>query len=91
MIKMKQVIAVRGETTLIFEVDFPDGSVRDVMIPLSDIYDRAKELKQIVNREITLADVRDIVRGIVEQMRRGRMPLIERIDFSQYIGVDLEA
>ncbi|MEM2424320.1 MAG: hypothetical protein QXO15_00930 [Nitrososphaerota archaeon] len=90
MIKLKQVSAVHGEMTLIFDVDFPDGSLREVQIQADELIERLKALKQLVGRELTSKDVKDIIIAIVNQMREGRRPLIERFDFMQYLGVDFE-
>jgi hypothetical protein len=90
MIKLKQVLTVYGETTLTFECDgFPDG-VRTVRIPLTDIIERLKTVKQILGRNVTLEDARDVIVTIINQLRQERTPITERFDFTPYIGVDIE-
>lgn len=90
MIKLKQVATVYGETTLVFEADFPDGLVREVRIPAAELIERMRALRQLVGRELTLKDARDIIVAVVNQMRVSEKPLVERFDFSQFIGVDFE-
>jgi len=90
MIKLKQVITVLGETTLVFECDgFPEG-VRTVQIPLAEIIERLKTVKQILGRNVTLQDAKDAIVAIVNLLRQAKTPITERFDFTQYIGVDLE-
>jgi len=90
MIRLKQVITVLGETTLVFECDgFPEG-VRNVQIPLADITEKLRIVKQILGRSLTMNDVKDVIVNIVNQLRQAKTPLTERFDFTQYIGVDLE-
>jgi len=90
MIRLKQVITVLGEITLVFECDgFPEG-VRTVQIPLADVVERLKTVRQILGRSLTMNDVKDVIVNIVNQLRQAQSPLAERFDFTQYIGVDLE-
>lgn len=91
MIRLKQITTVYGETTLVFDVDFPDGSVRELRIQSADLTDRMRELKRLVGRELTVGDLRNVIVAVVNQMREGKKPLTERFDLSQYVGVDLEA
>ena len=80
----------RGETTLIFDCDgFPEG-VRRVEIPFSEVADRLRIVRDILGRELTMRDARDVVVNMVNQMRREGKPLPERFDFAIYIGRDLE-
>jgi len=92
MIKLRQVVTVYGETTLIFDVDAlaPDGSITEVRIPAADLTERMRELKRLLGRDLTVNDLRDLVVALVNQMREGRKPLTERFDFAEYIGVDFE-
>jgi hypothetical protein len=90
MIKLTQVKTVLGETMLIFEADFPDKSVKTVQIPLAEIVDKLKTVKQILGRNLTLQDARDVIITIVNQLRQEQTPITERFDFTPYIGVDLE-
>jgi hypothetical protein len=90
MIKLKQVMTVYGETTLIFDCDgFPEGT-RTVQIPLMEIVERLKTVKQILGTNITLQDARSVIVTIVNQLRQQKSPLTERFDFTAYIGVNLE-
>jgi hypothetical protein len=43
MIKLKQVLTVLGKGVLVFEADFPDGTVKNVQIDLSELEERLKQ------------------------------------------------
>ncbi|MCD6528775.1 hypothetical protein J7L06_00585 [Candidatus Bathyarchaeota archaeon] len=91
MIKLKGVFMVHGETTLLFIADgFPEG-VREIEIPQSEIVDRLKELKRLTGRKPTKQDARDIIKVMVDEIRKTREPFPQRFNFSSWIGVDLEA
>jgi len=90
MIKLKQVMTVYGETTLIFDCDgFPEG-VRTVPVPLADVIEKLKTVKEILGRSVTLQDAKAVIVTLINEMRRQKSPITERFDFTQYIGVDLE-
>lgn len=91
MIKLKQVSTVYGETTLVFEADGFQEGTRRISIPLSDVLERLKVVKQVLGRPITLQDAKDVIKKIVNDMRTAKTPLTERFDFTPYIEVDLEA
>ena len=91
MIKLKQIISKHGETTLIFDVDFPDGSARETEIPLSEVVERLRELKNLTGRNPTKRDARDIIKVMIDEMRRKREPFPQRFDFTKWINMDLEA
>ena len=91
MIKLKQIISKHGETTLIFDVDFPDGSTRETEIPLSEVVERLKMLMRLTGRKPTLRDARDIIKVMIDEMRRKREPFPQRFDFTKWINADLEA
>jgi pectate lyase len=90
MIKLTAVSTVNGEATLTFQVDFPDSTIRTVQIPLAEIVEKLKTVKQILGTNITLQDARNVIITIVNQMRQQKSPITERFDFTPYIGVDLE-
>ena len=90
MIKLTAVSTVNGEVTLTFQVDFPDSTIRTVQIPLVEIVEKLKTVKQILGTSVTLQDARNVIITIVNKLREGQTPLTERFDFTPYIGVDLE-
>ena len=61
-----------------------------MQIPLAEIIERLKTVKQVLGRNVTLQDAKDVIVAIVKQFRQAQSPLAERFDFTQYIGVDLE-
>ena len=90
MIKLKLVEMRHGETTLVFKADgFPEGT-REVEIPLSEIVEKLKTVKQILGRSVTVQDARNVIKTIIEKLRERKAPITERFDFTSYIGVDLE-
>jgi len=90
MIKLTAVSTVNGEVTLTFQVDFPDSTIRTVQIPLAEIVEKLKTVKQVLGRNVTVQDAKDVIVTLVNQIRQEKSPITERFDFSPYIGVDLE-
>jgi len=90
MIKLTTVSTVNGEITLTFQCDgFPEGT-RTVQIPLAEIVEKLKTVKQVLGRNVTVQDAKDVIVTLVNQIRQEKSPLTERFDFTPYIGVDLE-
>lgn len=90
MLKLKQIEVVGGEYTLIFEADgFPEG-IRRIQIPQSEVVERLKMLMRLTGRKPTLQDARDIIKVLVDEMRRKREPFPQRFDFTKWIDADLE-
>ena len=91
MIRLKEIVMWHGETTLIFEADGFQEGIKQIQIPQSEIVERLKELKRLTGRKPTSQDVRDVIKVLVDEMRRKREPFPQRFDLSEWIGVDLEA
>ena len=90
MIKLKLVEMRHGETTLVFEADgFLEGT-RTVEIPLSEIVEKLKTVKQILGQPVTIKDAKNVIKTIIEKLREQKAPITERFDFTPYIGVDFE-
>ena len=68
MIKLKFVEMRHGETTLVFEADgFPEGT-REVEIPLSEIVEKLKTVKQILGQPVTIKDAKNVIKTIIEKV-----------------------
>ena len=90
MIKLKQVLTVLGKGVLVFETDFPDGTVKNVQIDLSELEDRLKQLRQLLGRDLTTDDLRDVLKTLFNQIRKGQQPFPQKFDYTALIGVDFE-
>ena len=91
MIKLKLVEMRNGETTLVFVADgFPEGT-REVEIPLSEIVEKLKTVKQILGQPLTIQDAKNVIITLINQLREQKTPIAKRFDFTKYINVDLEA
>jgi hypothetical protein len=90
MIKLKQVLTDNGEIVLLFEYD-QEGKTLSVKISYEDIRVRLKQVKDFLGRPLLLQDAKLIVVKMINEIRANKLPLLERFDFNQFIGVDLEA
>jgi len=90
VIRLKQVTVEQGVTTFLFEYDLA-GATYEKKIDEREIVEKLKSLSALLGRKPTLQDFREIIVQIVNEVRRGRQPFLERFDYSQFIGVDLEA
>lgn len=91
MIKLKQVKTELNKVILVFEADFPDGTIKTVEIDGAEIEERLKHVRNLLGRLLTLQDLKDVIKTIFKELREGKKPLTEKFDYSQFIDVDLEA
>ena len=89
MIKLKQITTENAEIILLFEYD-QDSQVYSVKLSYNDIRERLKRVKDFLGRSLTVQDVKLVVIKIINEIRANQIPLLERFDFGQFIGVDLE-
>jgi hypothetical protein len=89
MIKLKQVLTENAEIVLLFEYD-QEGKTLEVKISYEDIRVRLKQVKDFLGRSLLLQDAKLIVIKMINEVRAKKLPLLERFDFNQFIGVDLE-
>jgi len=90
LIKLKQVTTELGKTTLTFEVDFPDSSVRTVEIDYEEIKERLVKVKNLLGT-VSREHFKNVVKTLIDELRQGKQPFPEQIDFAKYIDIDLEA
>ncbi|MEM2163901.1 MAG: hypothetical protein QXO15_11625 [Nitrososphaerota archaeon] len=90
MIKIKQVKTKAGETLLLIEADFPDGSIKTVEVDYGEVEERLKKIKELLGREPTEQDFKDALKAIINEMRTAKRPLEKKIPLEQLINVDLE-
>jgi len=90
VIRLKQVTVEQGVTAFFFEYDLA-AVTYEKKIDEREIVEKLKSLSALLGRKPTLQDLREIILQIVNEVRKGRQPFLERFDYSQFIGVDLEA
>jgi phenylalanyl-tRNA synthetase beta subunit len=90
MIKLKQVSTVLGKVSLIFEADFPDGTTKTVEVDVGELEERLKQLRQLLGRDLTTDDLRDVLKTLFNQLRQGQQPFPQKFDYNSLIGVDFE-
>ena len=56
-----------------------------------EIIERAREYRKLLGRNPTVQDLKEIIIHIVNEVRMGKRPFLEKYDYSEWIGVDLEA
>ncbi len=89
MIRLEQITTENAEIILLFEYD-QDDQVYTVKLSYDDIRERLKRIKDFLGRSLTIQDVKLIIIKIINEIRANQIPLLERFDLSQFIGVDLE-
>jgi len=90
MIKLTQVKTILGKATLLFNVDFPDGTTKTVEADVGELEERLKQLRQLLGRDLTTDDLRDVLKTLFNQMRQGQTPFQQKFDYTALIGVDFE-
>ena len=91
MIKLKQIKTKYGRATLVFEADFPDGTVRTVEIDDEEIRERLKTVRKILGRPATKTDLKCVIKTLFKELREGKEEIPETFDYAEFIEVDLEA
>lgn len=89
MIKIVQVSTSYNETKIKISYSYK-GSNHDLTIRKGDLDDRLREVKAVLGRRITKNDYRQAIITLVNEVRNGRYHVSDNIDFSSFIGVDLE-
>jgi len=90
MIKLRQVLTENSEIVFLFDYD-QGGQSFTVKISYSEVRERLKQIREFLGRQLTVQDVKLVIIKIINEIRANRVPLLERFDFSQFIGVDLES
>jgi len=90
VIKLKQVKTTYGRATLVFEADFPDGTVRVVEIDDEEIRERLKTIRKLLGRPTTKTDLKYVIKTLFRELREKREELPETFDYTEFIDVDLE-
>lgn len=90
MIKLVKVETILGEAVLTFGVSV-EGTTQTIIIYENEIFKRLAQVKQLLGTELTLQDMKNVVVTLINELRKGKKSLIERFNYTQYIGVDLEA
>ncbi len=90
MIKLTQVQRSTGDVYLTFQYDL-SGQVLTVVIDAKEIVDRLKLLRELVGRPLTTTDMKNVVVAIINEIRAGKLPLVETFPYENYIDINLEA
>jgi hypothetical protein len=89
MIKLKQITTENAEIILLFEYD-QGGQTYSLKISYNEIRERLKQVRDFLGRPLLLQDAKLVVIKIINEVRANKIPLLERFDFTQFVGVDLE-
>jgi hypothetical protein len=89
MIKLRQVITENSEIVFLFDYD-QTGQTSSVKITYNEVRERLKHVRDFLGRPLLLQDAKLVVIKIINEVRANKVPLLERFDFSQFVGVDLE-
>jgi len=89
MIRLKRIIADAGFMKLVFDVNFPDGVVKEVIVDYDDVAERLRALRELKG-SVSLDDLKSVIRKIINDLRAGRTPLPEKFDFARFVGADFE-
>lgn len=89
MIKLRQILTENSEIVLLFDYD-QSGQTFSVKITYNEVRERLKQIRDFLGRPLLLQDAKLVVIKIINEVRANKVPLLERFDFSQFVGVDLE-
>ena len=90
MIRLIQIETEHGITSFLFEYSL-DEQVLTLEINEREIIEKAREFRMLLGRNPTVQDLKEIAIQIVNEVRQGKRPFLEKYDYSKWIGVDLEA
>lgn len=89
MIKLRQVLTENSEVVFLFDYD-QAGQSFTVKISYGEVRERLKQIREFLGRQLTVQDVKLVIIKIINEIRANKVPLLERFDFNQLVGVDLE-
>ena len=89
MIRITQVDRTHGKVTLTVEYDYNKANYT-IQIPNHELIERMKKLRQLVGRQLTLQDLKDVFVTLINEFRDEKQPLLTVFPYEDYIGVDLE-
>ena len=89
MIRLIRIETEHAITSFIFEYDLED-EILTLEINEREIIERARDFRKLLGRSPSVQDLKDIVIQIVNEVRAGKRPFLEKYDYSKWIGVDLE-
>lgn len=89
MIKLRQVKTIMGDAYLEFEYS-QDSETKTITVDRRDVLARLLKVKQLLGRNPTAQDLKEIIIRLVSELREGQQPLTTEFDYTQFIGVDLE-
>ena len=89
MIRLKQVKTIMGDAYLEFEYT-QNSETKTITIDRRDVLARLLKLKQLLGRNPSAQDLKEVVIRIINELREGQQPLTTEFDYTQFIGVDLE-
>ena len=90
MIRLIRIETEHGITSFVFEYDLEE-EILTLEINEREIIERAREYRKLLGRNPTVQDLKEIIIHIVNEVRMGKGPFLEKYDYSEWIGVDLEA
>ncbi|MCP8308672.1 MAG: hypothetical protein H3Z53_09325 [archaeon] len=89
MIELRQITVTHGETQFVFDYDL-EGKTISIIINKRDLNEKLKALRDLLGRDLTLQDLKDVIKSVITQIRKGETPFQQDFDYSELIGVDLE-
>ncbi len=98
MITVKSVSRANGNVILTLEYttgrmasDHPVPETAMVEVDDKDLFDRLRRIRQLQpTRRLQNTDIRHVIIGIVEELRRNRQAVTLVYPYEDYIGLDLE-
>lgn len=89
MIKLRKIVSTPFGAMLTFDYDF-EGKILSFTIDERDLNEKLKALRELLGRDLTIQDLKDVTRNIIDQIRKGEMPFPQKFDYNSLINVDLE-
>ncbi len=89
MIKLRQITITHGEAQFIFDYDL-EGKTFSIIMNKRDLNEKLKALRDLLGRDLTLQDLKDVIKSIITQIRKEEQPFQQDFNYSELIGVDLE-
>ena len=90
MIKITQVNTSSGEVVVRIQYD-KDSLVFTVDVRKDELIERLKLVRKTLGRPVTLADVKQVIVALINEVRTGKSPIPEDFNYADFIGTDLEA
>jgi hypothetical protein len=90
MITINAVSRSGGQVVLTIEYTTESSGNQIIEVDAEQIVDRLKKLRELLGRKPSIGEAQETVVALINEIRARKDPLVDVINWENYIGLDLE-